>query len=68
MSPLVLLFDVRADPVSAVPWAALILLLAVVFVLAVALVAGLVVFLIWYKRKKMKPAADSPAGSPEVLS
>ena len=35
MSLLFLLFDARADPVSPVPWGALILLLAIVFVLAV---------------------------------
>ena len=48
----VLLFDVRVDPVSALPWGALILLLVLVFVLAVAFVAGLVALLIWRKRRK----------------
>ena len=47
-----LLLDARVDPVSAVPWEALILLLVIVFVLAVAFVAGLVALLIWRKRRK----------------
>jgi flagellin-like protein len=59
VSPLFLLLDARADPVSPVPWGALILLLAIVFVLAVGLVAGLVALLIWYKRRKTKEAAVS---------
>ena len=49
-----LLLDVRVDPVSAVPWGALIVLLVIVFVLAVGFVAGLVVLLIWLKRRKAK--------------
>ncbi len=56
MSFLPLLLDVRVDPVSAVPWGALILLLVIVFVLAVAFVAGLVVLLIWLKRRKATKA------------
>ena len=59
MNSLLLLFDVRADPVSAVPWGALILLLVIVFVLAVGFVAGLVALLIWVKRRKMKDAPPS---------
>ncbi len=59
MSPLFLLFDVRADPASPVPWGALILLLGIVFVLAVAFVAALVALLIWLKRRKAKEAAAS---------
>ena len=59
MSILFLLFDVRADPVSPVPWGALILLLVIVFVLAVGLVAGLVALLIWFKRRKTKETAAS---------
>ena len=59
MSPLFLLLDARADPVSPVPWGALILLLAIVFVLAVSFVAGLVALLIWFKRRKTKEAAAS---------
>jgi flagellin-like protein len=55
---LVLLFllDVSPDPVHPVPWGALIVLLAIVFVLAVSFAAGLVFLLIWLKRRK----ADSP--------
>ena len=52
MSYLFLLIDARADPVSTVPWAALILLLAIVFVLSVGFVAGLVALLIWFKRRQ----------------
>ena len=59
VSPLFLLLDVRVDPVSAVPWGALILLLVIVFVLAVAFVAGLVALLISLKRRKAKEAAVS---------
>ncbi len=61
MSLLLLLLDARArvDPVSPVPWGALILLLVIVFVLAVGFVAGLVVLLIWLKRRRAKEAAVS---------
>ena len=59
MSPLLLLLDVRADPLSPVPWGALIVLLVIVFVLAVAFVAALVALLIWFKRRKAKEAAVS---------
>ena len=59
MSSLFLLLDVRVDPVSAVPWGALIVLLVIVFVLAVAFVAGLVSLLIWLKRRKAKEAPTS---------
>jgi hypothetical protein len=54
MSYLLLLFDVRADPVSPVPWVALIPLLVIVFVLAVAFAAGMVALLIWLKRRKAR--------------
>jgi uncharacterized iron-regulated membrane protein len=53
------LLDARADPVSPVPWGALLLLLGIVFVLAVGFVAGLVALLIWFKRRKAKEAAAS---------
>ena len=56
---MLLMLDVRVDPVSAVPWGALILLLVIVFVLAVAFVAGLVALLIWLKRRKAKIAQVS---------
>jgi hypothetical protein len=52
----VLLLDVSPDPVRALPWGALILLLAIVFVLAVSFTAGLVFLLIWLKRRQ----ANSP--------
>ena len=48
------LFDVRVDPVSSLPWAGLILLLLIVFVLAVSLVAGLVWFLLGRKRRQLR--------------
>jgi hypothetical protein len=56
MSSLALLLDARVDPVSPLPWGALIALLVVVFVLAVGLTAGIVVLLIWIKRRKAKEA------------
>ena len=59
MSPLFLLLDARADPVSPVPWGALLLLLGIVFVLAVGFVAVLVAMLIWFKRRKAKEIAAS---------
>jgi hypothetical protein len=52
VSPLLLLLDVRSDPVSPVPWVALIVLLLIVFVLAIGFTAGLVVLLIWLRRRK----------------
>lgn len=65
MSCLFLLLDARADPVSVLPWGALILLLVLVFVLAVGFVAGLVVLLIWLKRRKLKEAASAAGISPQ---
>ena len=59
MTSFFLLLDARADPVSPVPWGALLLLLGIVFVLAVGFVAGLVALLIWFKRRKTKEAAAS---------
>jgi heme/copper-type cytochrome/quinol oxidase subunit 2 len=65
VSCLFLLLDVPADPVSASPWGPLILLLVIVFVLAVGFVAGLVVLLIWLKRRKLKESASAAGGSPQ---
>lgn len=48
------LFDLRVDPVSSLPWTGLIVLLLIVFVLAVSLVAGLVWFLLWRKRRQLR--------------
>lgn len=56
MTTLLMLIDVAPDPVSLVPWGALILLLVIVFILAVGFTAGLVVFLIWWKRRKANHA------------
>ena len=53
---MLLLLDVRPDPVHPLPWGALIVLLVIVFVLALSFVASLVFLLIWFKRRK--------AGSP----
>ena len=50
---LFLFLDARADPVHVVSWGPLLLLLAIVFVLAVSFAAGLVVLLIWLKRRKV---------------
>ena len=52
MSSLLMLLDVRVAPVSPLPWGALVLLLVVVFVLAVGFTAGIVVQLIWLKRRQ----------------
>ncbi len=49
-----LLFDVRVDPVSAVPWGGLIVLLVIIFVLAVGFTAALVALLIWLRRRKQR--------------
>lgn len=65
MSYAFLLLDVRADPVNPLPWGALIVLLVIVFVLAVAFAAGIVVLLVWLKRRKAKeakPANQNGAG------
>ena len=59
MSSLYLLLDARADPVSAVPWGALILLLVIVFLLSVGFVTALVGLLIWFKRRKAREAGAS---------
>ena len=57
-----LLLDVSVDPVSPLPWAGLIVLLIIAFVLAVIAVAGLVFFLIWWKRKKINESrVEAPA-------
>ncbi len=55
---LTLLLDVPppSERVAQDPWVPLILLLLVVFVLAVGFAGGLVVFLIWFKRRKLKQA------------
>ena len=51
MSHLSLLLDVSPGPVLLVGWGPLLLLLTAVFVLAVAVAGGLVVLLIWLKRR-----------------
>ena len=52
-----LLFDVRVDPVSPVPWGGLIVLLVIIFVLAVGFTAALVALLIWLRRRKQRELA-----------
>jgi hypothetical protein len=49
---LLLVLDVRPDPVHPISWSALIVLLTIVFVLAVSFTAGLVFLLIRVKRRK----------------
>jgi hypothetical protein len=49
---LMLLLDVGPDPVHPISWAALIVLLATIFVLAVSFTAGLVFLLIRLKRQR----------------
>ena len=45
------ILDAAAEPVSVVSWGALVLILAIVFVLALSFTAGLVFLLIRFKRK-----------------
>ena len=58
------LFDVRLDPVRPVPWGGLIVLLLIVFVLAVSLVAALVWFLLWRKRRQLRDQQAQVESSP----
>jgi uncharacterized iron-regulated membrane protein len=53
----IFLLDMRVDPVSAVPWGGLIVLLLIIFVLAVGFTAALVALLIWLRRRKQSEAA-----------
>jgi len=50
---LLLFLDVAPEPVRVVSWGPLLLLLGVVFILAVFFTVGLVVLLIWFKRRKV---------------
>ncbi|MEP6912222.1 MAG: hypothetical protein ABI923_05685 [bacterium] len=52
MSHLPFLLDLSPGPVQSVGWGALLLLLTVILVLSVAFAGGLVVLLIWLKRRK----------------
>ena len=54
MKAVLLLMDLRPDPVGGGSWGLAVLLLLVVMVLAVGFAGGLVVLLIWLKRRKMK--------------
>jgi Flp pilus assembly protein protease CpaA len=47
----------QSERISRDPWVPLVLVLLVVFILAVGFAGGLVVFLIWFKRRKLKQAA-----------
>jgi len=58
------LLDVRVDPVSPLPWSGLIVLLIVIFVLAVSLIAGLVFFLLWRQRRKIRLQRAEVATNP----
>jgi flagellar basal body-associated protein FliL len=58
MNCLLFLMDVAPDPVS-LGVGAVILLLVIVMVLAVIFAGGLVLFLIWRKRRKTKGAEES---------
>jgi flagellar basal body-associated protein FliL len=60
--------DVRADPVNALPWGALIVLLVVVFMLAVAFAAGMVVLLVWLKRRKVTARESTNQDRPALKS
>jgi hypothetical protein len=54
LSYLLFYLDVRVAPAEPVGWGVLIALLAVVLILSVGFAAGLVVLLIWIKRRKSK--------------
>ena len=54
MSRLLLLLDVRPEPVGGMEWGPLIVLLGIVLVLSVGFVSSLVIFLIWFKRYKQR--------------
>ena len=60
------LLDVSPDPVNVVSWGPLILLLAIVFILAVLFTGALVVFLIWFKRRKSIQASAEVGTSPST--
>lgn len=47
----------QSERIARDPWVMLVLLLLIVFVLAVGFAGGLVVFLIWFKRRKLKQEA-----------
>jgi hypothetical protein len=49
-----LLLDVAPEPVNSLPWAALMILFAIVLLLSVSFVVGLVFLLIWFKRRKLR--------------
>ena len=50
------LVDAAPNPVGVFSWGALVLLLAIIFILAVGLMAGLVFLLIRLKRRELKQA------------
>ena len=61
MSTFLFLLDVPAPPqrLAETHWGILMLVLAIVFVLAVALAGGLAVLLIRFKRRKLEEAEDA---------
>jgi len=63
MNSLLFLMDVAPEPVS-MGLGAVILLLVIVMFLAVVFTGGLVVFLIWRKRRTTK-GIDKPEAAPE---
>lgn len=61
MTLLLFLFDVPlpSEEVGRNPWMSLILLSMIALILSVGFLAGLVFFLIWLKRRKLKQAAEA---------
>lgn len=61
MTLLLFLLDVPlgSDEASRNPWVPLILVSMIALILAVGFLAGLVFFLIWFKRRKLKQAAEA---------
>ena len=61
MTLLLSLLDVplRSEGITRDPWVPLILVSMIALILAVGFLAGLVFFLIWFKRRKLKQAAEA---------
>lgn len=66
MSQLLFFLDVSVAPASPFGWGALIALLAVVLILSVGLAFGLVVLLVWIKRRKPKAAQATSIENPDL--
>ena len=59
MNAVLLLMDIRPEPIGETGWLQLVLLSGVVLVLSVMFAAGLVFFLVWYKRRQRSSAKQA---------